>query len=392
MINSLWRAHDARVKRLSTTLYVYSFLDQFVLLYPVYALLFADSGLSVAEISSLFVIWSLTGLLLEVPSGVWADVLSRRLLLVAGPLLSAAGFALWTAVPGYWAFAAGFVLWGVCGALQSGALEALVYDELDHQGAAERYATVMGRARAAGLCAVAAAMAVAAPVSAAGGYPAVGVASVFACVLCAAAGLTFPEHRGRDGGGEHAGHVATLRAGLAEARGDRRVRRALLVVPAVTALWGALDEYVSLLADGTGVATSAVPLLVLLVWAGATLGGLLAPVGERLRPRVFAATVAVAALAMAAGALTRAPAGFVLLAVAFCGFQLATVVVDARLQERITGAGRATVTSLAGLGTEVATVLVYGAYAAAAGFAGHHVIFAVFAVPYLAVAVLLARE
>lgn len=116
-------------RRLTATLYGYAFLDDFVLLYPVYALLFADSGLTVWQISSLFALWSVTGVLLEIPSGAWADAVSRRLLLWVGPLLTAAGFTLWVLVPSYWAFALGFVLWGIKGALGSGALEALVYEE-----------------------------------------------------------------------------------------------------------------------------------------------------------------------------------------------------------------------------------------------------------------------
>lgn len=100
------------VRRLTATLYGYAFLDDFVLLYPVYALLFSDTGLSIWQISSLFALWSITGILLEVPSGAWADAVSRRLLLWLGPLLTATGFALWVIVPSYWAFALGFVLWG----------------------------------------------------------------------------------------------------------------------------------------------------------------------------------------------------------------------------------------------------------------------------------------
>ncbi|GAB3962516.1 hypothetical protein GCM10027615_00710 [Plantactinospora veratri] len=103
---------------MTTTFYLYAFLDDFVLLYPVYALLFTDTGLSVAQISSLFVVWSLTGILLEVPSGVWADAVSRRLLLAVAPLLGAVGFGLWVAAPSYWVFALGFVLWG-CAARSS---------------------------------------------------------------------------------------------------------------------------------------------------------------------------------------------------------------------------------------------------------------------------------
>ena len=78
-----------------------------------YALLFTDHGMSPWQLSSLLVIWSATGILIEVPSGALADASSRRLLLVIGPLLTAAGFGLWVYTPSYAAFAAGFVLWGV---------------------------------------------------------------------------------------------------------------------------------------------------------------------------------------------------------------------------------------------------------------------------------------
>jgi MFS family permease len=394
MLTSPTRVDVTGAKRLAAKLYAYAFLDEFVLLYPVYALLFADTGLSTAEISSLFIIWSLTAFLLEVPSGVWADVVSRRLLLVAGPLLTAVGYGLWVAVPSYWAFAAGFMLWGAKGALQSGAFEALTYEELERLGAVDRYARTVGRATSAGLVGVVAAMAAAGPAFAAGGYPAVGVASVVACLLTAAAAATLPEHRRAggpgDAGGTPAGYGATMRAGLAEARRNPRVRTALFLVAAVTAIWGALEEYSVLLIRDTGVPVAAVPLLALLIWGGVTTGGLLAGSGARLRTPAFAATLALGAVALAAGAASGVPAGIALVAVAFGVFQMASVVADARLQERITGPSRATVTSLAGLGTEVVTIGVYGTYAVASAVVDHGVIFALFAVPYLLVALGLA--
>ncbi|MFE2267296.1 MFS transporter [Streptomyces griseosporeus] len=377
-------------RRLTATLYGYMFLDDFVLLYPVYALLFADTGLSLWQISSLFALWSITGVVLEVPSGAWADAVSRRLLLWLGPLLTAVGFALWVLVPSYGAFALGFVLWGARGALGSGALEALVYDELERLGAAGRYARVMGRARAAGLVGVMAAMAVAGPVFAWGGYPAVGAASVLACLLTAATATRFPEHRRPAEEGDS--WAAALRSGLAAARGDRTLRAAVLLVPAVGAVWGALDEYTPLLVRETGVSDAFVPYLLLLIWTGATAGGLLAGPAERLGTRGLAALLAGGALALAAGALSGRPAGLVLVAVAFGGFQLATVLADARLQHRIEDTGRATLTSVAGLGTELATVAVYGAYAVLGGAASHGTVFAVLAVPYLVTALLLGAR
>ncbi|MFH9860832.1 MFS transporter [Streptomyces sp. NPDC017202] len=379
------------VRRLTTTLYGYAFLDEFVLLYPVYALLFADTGLSVGQMSSLFVLWSATGVLLEIPSGAWADAVSRRLLLWLGPLLGAAGFALWVLFPSYGAFAAGFVLWGARGALGSGALEALVYEELERLGAADRYARLMGRAHAAGQAAAMTAMALAGPVFAGYGYPAVGAASVLACLLCAATATRFPEHRApAPADGDDEGWAAALRAGLAEARRDRSVRGALLLVPAVAAVWGALDEYTPLLARDTGAPDASIPPLLMMIWAGVTAGSLLAGPAGRLGRRGFAALLTAAALALAVGAGTGTPAGLALVALAFGGFQLATVLADARLQRRIEGSGRATLTSVAGLGTELTTIAVYVTYAPLASATAHGTAFALFAAPCLVTALLVA--
>ncbi|MET8894527.1 MFS transporter [Streptomyces albogriseolus] len=382
------RALDVRVRRLTTTLYGYSFLEEFVLLYPVYALLFSDAGLSVWQISSLFALWSVTAVVLEVPSGAWADAVSRRLSLVIGPVLTGAGFAVWVLVPSYAAFAVGFVLWGIGGALTSGALEALVYDELERGGAADRYARVLGRARAAGLVAVMAAMGLAGPVLAWGGHPAVGAASVLVCLLTSVTALRFPEQRvARAGAGVRRGWAAVLRAGLGEARRDRSVRRALLLVPAVAAVWGALDEYTPLLVRDAGVGDAAVPGVLLVVWGGATAGSLLAGEGERFGTGGLTLLLGGGGVALAAGALGGTVLGLVLVAAAFGAFQAATVLAEARLQHRIEATGRATLTSVAGLGTEVVTLTVFAGYAVIASGHGHAAAFAVAAVPYVVLAV-----
>jgi hypothetical protein len=43
-----------------------------VLLYPVYALLFADAGLTTGEVSSLFAVWSVVSFGCEIPAGALA--------------------------------------------------------------------------------------------------------------------------------------------------------------------------------------------------------------------------------------------------------------------------------------------------------------------------------
>ncbi|WJV51391.1 MFS transporter [Streptomyces flavofungini] len=381
-------------------MYGYSFLDDCVLLYPVYALLFSDTDLSTTQISSLFVLWSLTGILLEVPSGALADAVSRRLLLWTGPLLTATGFALWVLVPSYGTFALGFVLWGAKGACGSGALEALVYEELARLGAANDYARVMGRARTASLLGVMTATALAGPALATGGYGLVGTASVAACVLTAGAARGLPEHRGGsqadsdadEPGGE--GWWGALRAGVAEARGDRAVRAALLLVPAVTAVWGALDEYTPLLVREAGAGDAEVPWWLLLIWVGATAGSLLAGAVRGVGTAGLAGLLAGAGLALAAGTALpphglRLPAAITLIALAFCAFQLTTVLADARLQAGVRGPSRATVTSLAGAATDLTTVAVYAAYGLLASRTTHGTTFALFAAPYVVTALAL---
>ncbi len=383
-------APSSRARKLAGVLYTYMFASSLVLLYPVYSLLFVETGLSVAEISSLFIVWCVASIVLEIPSGAWADTFSRRWLLAIGPLCAGAGYALWVAFPSYWAFLLGFVLWGVENALTSGSLEALVYEELDRVGEASRYTRVMGRARAASQIAIVVAMAVAGPVLALGGYETVGIASVLACVVAAAIALSFPEHRVRVESGEQ-GYLTTLRQGLREARLDPAVRWTLLMLPFVMGVWDALEEYIPLLSLEKGVAPTTVPWVMMLIWLGVTSGGLLAPLGERLTVKGTAVLLAVGAVVCGTGSLVGSFSGFFLLAMGFCAFQLASVVLGARLQDSIAGPARATVTSVAGLGTGVLTVLLYGIYAAASSGMSHGAVFAMFAVPYVVLAVVLAK-
>jgi pimeloyl-ACP methyl ester carboxylesterase len=159
----------------------------------------------------------------------------------------------------------------------------------------------------------------------------------------------------------------------------------VVLVAVVASVWGALDEYTPLLVESTGVSDTAVALLMVVIWAGAAAGGLLAGRAAGLGPRRLAGLICCGAALLGAGALVGNPAGVVAVAVAFGMFQLATIVADTRLQERITGPARATVTSLAGMSTDVATVMVYGSYAVLADVGGHGGAFAILALPYVAI-------
>jgi hypothetical protein len=308
------------------------------------------------------------------------------------------------------------VLWGAGGALRSGALEALVYEELVRLGAADAYARLIGRTQAIGWTASMVATGLATPVFAAGGYLVVGVVSVVTTLAGVPVGWSLPEARDRphprtesaaraDGlsGGSEATEDATgdatedaaddlavtgvLREGLAEMWRTPLVRRTLLLVAVLTGITGALEEYVPLLALSTGVAAETVPLLELVVMAGFALGGWLAGRGTRWA----APALAVGAGCLAAGAVSDRPAGIALVAAAFGILQWATVTADARLQDRITDRARATVTSMAGFGSEVLAVLTYAGYALGSTWAAPGPLFALAVVPFLLMAALFRR-
>ncbi|MEV6306431.1 MFS transporter [Actinoplanes sp. NPDC051861] len=361
--------------------------EEGVLLYPVYALLFADTGLTTAEISSLFAIWSVVSFACEIPAGALADVWSRKRLYALGQLLTAAGFALWLIWPAYPGFALGFALWGLGGAFASGTLEALVYDRL---GDGDSYARLIGRSGTTGLLAMLAATLLATPAYLAGGYLLVGAVSIATVTLGGFLALYFPSSGTREStpdDDDELGYVAMLRAGLHEVAHSRRVARAVLVAAAVPG-FSALDEYLPLLAREMGAPTSGVPLLfaltALAMAGGSALAGHLPPTS----PRPLAGALALAAALLAAGALIPHLAGMIAVSAAFGLLQFAMVHAETRLQETITGPARTTVLSASGFGAEVAAVVLYAMFALPFSLP---VLFVIAVIPLLLTALLARR-
>ena len=233
------------------------------------------------------------------------------------------------------------------------------------------------------------------PVLAAGGYHAVGIASVAATLLAAAVGWTLPEVRTasparrprRSGDSFRRTYAAVLLGGLTEVRRTSSARRALMLLAVLMGV-GAMDEYVPLLVQSTHVGTTGLTLLVGVVTAGYAVGGLFAGRGTRR----LAPMLAIAAACLAAGALSGRPAGIVLVAATFGIGQWAQAAAEASLQDHIADDARATVTSLAGLGAEVAGMAVFAGYALGSGWAGPGPLFALAAVPYLALALIVRRH
>lgn len=108
--------------------------------YPVFTILFLDFGLSISQFAALNAAWAAAIVLLEVPSGVLADLVGRRALLVFAAGTMFVEILILCLVPRtdpwvlFGAFLINRVLSGAAEAAASGADEALAYDSLVREG------------------------------------------------------------------------------------------------------------------------------------------------------------------------------------------------------------------------------------------------------------------
>ena len=104
--------------------------------YPIFAVFFTSMGLSVSQFLWLNALWAVTIVLFELPSGVLADLVGRRQLVLFSALSMLVEMLLLIVAPqgaGWWLFAVcavNRVLSGLAEAAASGADEALAYDSV----------------------------------------------------------------------------------------------------------------------------------------------------------------------------------------------------------------------------------------------------------------------
>lgn len=351
--------------------------------------------MSATQISSLLIIWSTAAFLAEVPSGAWADIVDRRLLLTLSGPVSALGFAVWTLWPTYPGFALGFGLWALSGALTSGTFEALLYDELAAHGRESSFARVLGWTHAAEIVGATVGIAAGGPLYSWGGYPLVGAASVAVALVHGALAWSLPPAPRRGsadetrelahGEGETTvlqRYVEMLHSGVREATRHGPIRH-VVIIAAVLMGVSAYDEYFPLLAREQGATTGDIPVLMALITAGQVAGTALAGRAANLSRRSLAAILGGAALMIASGALAAHPIGVVGIALGYGAVHSVTVVSEARLQSLISGPARATVTSTMGFGAEAFAVACYASVAIGAAWWSIGIIISVLCVPLL---------
>lgn len=349
----------AKIKNL---FYSFAFFEEFVLIYPLYAVMFGDAGLNAAQISSLFIVWSVTGFLLEVPSGSIADKFSRKNVLAAAQALQLIAFSFWLFMPDYAGFLIGFVLWGVGGALVSGTKEALVYDELRRVDAAKDYTKVVGRMETIGLTATIAAGFGAAAL-ARSGYEIILALSLAAIAVSTMIALSIPRAKAAESTGETR-YWDYLFMGVKLALRRRRVLFIITFMAIVTGL-GAIDEYYSLLFNEQGLSNTAIALWIGVIYA---FGALASSLAYKLEDKRIPPVVSLLAWAAVLFAATVLPAPFGPLAIGLhvAFVYLIRVLFNTHLQREIDDKTRATATSVGGFLAELGALITFVLFAVVA--------------------------
>ncbi len=360
MAMSAATANAPELKSVLARIYLFCAMGDLMLIYPFYAVMFSDSGLSTLQISVLFVVWTVVGLLLEVPSGVVADKIDRRVVLVAAEAFKALAFLTWFLEPSFAGFLVGFLLWSANGALYSGTFEALTYDELKAVGQEGLYVKVAARCEGAALTAILLATALAALVPD-DTYKVPLLASVCAAVVAGAIALSLPKTaRIDDVTDRH--YVSILRRGIAAAFKSRVLLSAIALSAFAGSAYGAMEEYSSLFVADIGVSLRGVAIALALVGIATAAASFVAHRLEYIRSSVLYALLAVAGAAMTIAAAMQSVPAIAVLGVYYVLTQMVNVVASARIQHLIDDDTRATTTSVGAFATDIATLGFYALF------------------------------
>ena len=129
--------------------YVQTFNYDFIFGYAIFPAFFLLEGVSPEVIATILAFWAAGIIVLEIPAGIVADIVDRRILLVLSPMAKATCFLIWIYADGRLElFFAGMGFWSLASALRSGTKESLLYEHVSNYGQATRYSAILGKERA----------------------------------------------------------------------------------------------------------------------------------------------------------------------------------------------------------------------------------------------------
>ena len=337
-------------------LYAFKFLDSFILIGAIFTLLFQSNGLSTTQISLLITIWSLTTLILEVPTGVLADKYSRKYLLIIARLIQAVGFGFWL-LGGFINYAIGFFLWGIKNTLTSGTMEAFIYDELKSFNKESLYEKVNGKASSAfffGLMLSTILGGIVAQTS----FSLAIIASILGSILAALILLTVKPAKAIESTGESK-YFEVLKQAISHIKSNHSLLHTILFISITFSVYGAADEFWPLLYSNYSLDVKIVGILVAVGFGLFSLAGYTVHWFNSQKYKFLDKLLLIlSGLLFILAGLTKS--AFYLIPVVFTAIyliQVASLKYEAKLQHQIKANQRATISSIKSLVFELIYML-----------------------------------
>ncbi|KRE52134.1 MFS transporter [Paenibacillus sp. Soil724D2] len=129
-------------------LFVLRFFSSLIPAYVIERLFWEERGMTIQMVVYTEIIYALTIVLLEIPTGIMADKWGRKRMLVLSALLACSEFLILLFATKFWHFALVVFLAGVSRSASSGSENALLYDSLKLQGKAFSFEKQLGRLNA----------------------------------------------------------------------------------------------------------------------------------------------------------------------------------------------------------------------------------------------------
>ncbi len=116
-----------------------------MLFMPIVVPFYESNGLSMKDIMILQAVYSITIVVLEIPSGYMADVIGRKKTLIIGAVFGILGFTTYSLSIGFVGFLVAEIILGIGQSCISGADSAMLYDSLLERGEEKQYTRFEGR-------------------------------------------------------------------------------------------------------------------------------------------------------------------------------------------------------------------------------------------------------
>jgi len=343
-----------------TALYIYKFVGQCLPIYAFYPILFLERGMTVSNVTLLIALWSVFNIMFEIPAGVLADRWNRKNMLAIAAALQGICFAIWFLSHSFFMFALGFFFWGIAGAFTSGTEEGLVYDNLKSDGRECDFAKIYGKAQFFAVIGVLVGIGSAGAIAIFISVEAIALISAMICFVNVILALRIREKNAylEQDNKKSTRIFDTLKKALSFIRGNNLALACILFL-VLFGIGSYMDEFDALIANDWDVSLLWVSGILVVRFAFAALGDVLAPVvGKKIKSvRQILLINVLACILLAAFALIWNWFAILLFGIAFMLMAITQILLVNALQNEIKEEGRATVMSFFGVGQNLAMII-----------------------------------